>query len=119
MNEIEKRAFDLLAGVVTNTGYVREIFALEAVITALTPQWQPIDTAPRDGTWVLLTGGWIDSGWCDDEFPEVVSGQYLRSFREKDSKLDEWQFAWYDSGYYGIYTAPTHWLPMPTLPEAA
>lgn len=66
--------------------------------------WQPIETAPRDGTWVLLTGGSIAYGWCEDDKPPMAVGQRAG---------DCWQFAWYDSGYYGKYENPTHWMPLP------
>jgi hypothetical protein len=70
--------------------------------------WQPIETAPKDGTWVLLTGGDIDYGWDGGFKPSVVSGQWADT---------RWQFAWYDSGYYGEYENPTHWMPLPPPPS--
>lgn len=69
------------------------------------PAWQTIGSAPRDGTWVLLKGGLIDYGWDDDnDFPPVVCGKACGN---------SWQFANYDSGYYGEYVNPTHWMPIP------
>jgi hypothetical protein len=73
--------------------------------------WQPIETAPRDESWVLLTGGKIDYGWDGETQPPVVVGQWGKDFSEPC-----WQFAWYDSGYYGEYEKPTHWMPLPELP---
>lgn len=70
--------------------------------------WQDIATAPRDGTWVLLAGGSINYGWCRDDRPPAVTSQYMDGC---------WQFAWYDSGYYGEYETPTHWMPLPSPPR--
>lgn len=72
-------------------------------------EWQPIETAPRDGTWLLLTGGDIQYGWDGDTVPPCVCGH---------SSGREWQFAWYDGGAYGEYLRPTHWMPLPAPPEA-
>jgi len=80
-------------------------------LRALT-NWQPIETAPRDGTWILLTGGSVDWDWDGDSKPRVVAAQ----FRERNA--DSWQFAWFDAGYYGEYENPTHWMPLPEPPGA-
>jgi len=70
--------------------------------------WRTMESAPKDGTWVLLTGGYIDYGWDGNSQPVVVSGQFIEM---------RWQFAWYDGGYYGEYEKPTHWRPLPSPPE--
>lgn len=67
-------------------------------------EWQDIATAPRDGTWVLLTGGLIDYGWDGETQPPAVVAQAYGV---------GWQFAWYDGGHYGEYEAPTRWMPLP------
>lgn len=76
-------------------------------------EWQQIETAPTDGSWVLLTGGKIDYGWDGDAKPACVVGQWNVS---RNIFRGEWHFAWYDSGYYGEYEEPTHWMPLPTPP---
>jgi Protein of unknown function (DUF551) len=70
--------------------------------------WQPIETAPKDKSWVLLSGGQIGYGWYEQEFPPAVVAQYAGK---------SWQFAWYDSGFYGEYLDPTHWMPLPEPPK--
>jgi hypothetical protein len=67
-------------------------------------EWQPINTAPKDGTWVLVRGGEIYYGWDGDTKPTMVVAQFINEC---------WQFAWYDSGCYGEYENPTEWMPLP------
>jgi hypothetical protein len=81
-----------------------------------TMDWQPIETAPKDGTWVLLSGGKIYYGWDGDSQPGVVSGQFSHWFNGSERSGGAWQFAWYDGGYYGEYESPTHWMPLPKPP---
>ena len=71
-------------------------------------EWQPIETAPKDGMYILLTGGTVNYGWDYDALvPPIVVGQW---------SVSAWQFAWFESGYYGEYEDPTHWLSLDALP---
>jgi len=76
--------------------------------------WQPIETAPKDGTWVLLSGGSIYYGWDGETFPPHVVAQFIGGPKYREEQC--WQFAWYDGGYYGEYENPTHWMPLPAPP---
>ena len=76
--------------------------------------WQPIETAPKDGTWLLLCGGSIVYGWDGRDEPPVVAGQWTNPLKD-----GTWQFAWYDGGYNGEYESPTHWRPMLEVPQTA
>ena len=81
------------------------------------PIWQPIDTAPKDGTWVLLAGGTcvVDEG---RPAKRPVTAQWSGFVNSRTgNRSGRWQFAWYDSGYYGTYSDPTHWMPLPPLPH--
>jgi len=66
-------------------------------------QWQDIATAPKDGTWMLVT--WIDGNTVWDRIPSVV--KYLP---ESSSFWD---------GGEGYYHRPTHWRPLPDPPEVS
>jgi len=80
--------------------------------------WQPIATAPRDGTWVLLAGGECDYDEESDAKTRPVVGQWS-NYRNGSQIGWHWQFAWYDGGYYGEYENPTHWMPLPAQPQSA
>lgn len=71
-------------------------------------QWQPIETAPRDGTdiigasyWLMGDGvyrlGWLAEGYLDG---------------------DVWVFASFDLDA-DEYNAPTHWASLPDPPSPA
>lgn len=68
--------------------------------------WTPIAQLPdelKDGRWLLLSGGQINHGWDYEEpKPPMVVAQW-RTYAN-----DGWQFAWYDSGYYGGYENPAY-----------
>ena len=64
--------------------------------------WQPIETAPKDGTHILLAR--TDSEW-------VCQGRYVC-----DDK------GWYElnndaSDHWGGEIYPTHWMPLPEPPK--
>ena len=67
--------------------------------------WQPIETAPRDGTEILLYVGTLchDYGvaWWNGEWWEMGS-------RECAGMKDRFDVE---------FGAPTHWMPLPEPPE--
>ncbi len=82
--------------------------------------WKPIDTAPRDGSLVLLCGGKTGEWFLgDDRIHEVfalrpVTGFWLNGECEGD--LEEWITFYWDSGWRGVYRNPTHWASL-ELPD--
>ena len=67
------------------------------------PAWQPIATAPKDGTVVLIT--FLEYGV--GPATRVAAARYLdEGWREHD--YDKMQFF-----------PPTHWMPLPPPPAAA
>jgi hypothetical protein len=67
--------------------------------------WQPIDTAPKDGSWVLLRGGHT----TEDDY----SREGVRVDRPVTAFWDEarksWAFCYWDGAWRENYENPTHW----------
>lgn len=65
--------------------------------------WQPIETAPRDGTRILA---WIP---CDDEKHEIMW---------MDVSINGWDRWHYAGGWIPAFCQqPTHWQPLPGPPK--
>jgi hypothetical protein len=64
-------------------------------------EWQPIETAPKDGTFVL----------CCHESGHIN----ILQFNGNASDLS--QPAWRKDCYSGQTFRPTHWMPLPKPPE--
>lgn len=70
--------------------------------------WQPIETAPKDGTWVTLGTDTPDAP-CGIEsldcwFPAVCQGRYVRGS------------GWMRCSEYSVNIEPTHWMHLPKPP---
>lgn len=82
-------------------------------------KWQPIKTAPKDGTTILLAGG----TWCDDDQdyknpPRGVMAARWRSSRAYGETYWHWTIAALEAGHsLATYDNPTHWMPLPPPPE--
>ena len=66
--------------------------------------WQPIETAPKDGTWILLRG---ESGYINRPYRAHV-GRWDGVYRP----LEPWQTSEADAFEYDG-KPPTHWMPLP------
>lgn len=66
--------------------------------TPTPPGWQPIETAPRDGHWLLLWCGW-----------HIVGRWAQRGTRARENWTDD------PDGINPIYGV-THWMPLPPPP---
>jgi len=71
-----------------------------AAIAAMPSPWRTIDSAPKDGTWILV--GAVNLYPCDAHWATDPVG-------------DTWD--WMD-GFGRFAAQPTHWQPLPPLPEA-
>jgi hypothetical protein len=65
-------------------------------------EWQPIDTAPKDGTKIL--------GYCDYE-KECSVIQWCEYIKYNGTKLSYWEKVDPESE-----TTVTHWMPLPKPP---
>jgi len=64
-------------------------------------EWQPIETAPRDGTPVLI--------WLDDE------GFCVKGIWRRPPGCDEFMW-WIPEMDAGGFHEPSHWMPLPAPP---
>ena len=72
--------------------------------------WQPIETAPKDGQTML--------GWDTSFGGAVVSLMYIEDDPEADF-LGEWMVCELHGDYIiDGFSSITHWMPLPTPPEA-
>lgn len=69
--------------------------------------WQPIKTAPLDGTWVLLAG---PSGYMTTPLRVEVC-RYYPEYHSRDPWTNHANDSFRDGG-----AAPTHWMPLPPPP---
>jgi hypothetical protein len=88
-------------------------------------EWKPIETAPRDGSWLLLKGG--NHGiWRDDD--EVEQAPVVCAFYNGKNEYwcddandmvdyEVWAYCFWDSGWRSVYVNPTHWMPLPEPPQ--
>jgi len=76
--------------------------------TLAAQQWQPIETAPKDGTAILVY----------DEGAALVTWEVYRRHQEEHADwclMDSWQD---EQGGYSTVNHPTHWMPLPEPPAA-
>lgn len=69
--------------------------------------WQPIETAPRDGAWVLITG-------CGGTSCVLVAA-WIEESPDENFHEPGWLGFW--MGYEQWVSAPTHWMPLPSPPD--
>lgn len=81
-------------------------------------KWQPIETAPKDGTRVLLGGGTYDD---DVEREPICSPMVARWYTYKlyeGTLFSMWLVADRECGNACvIYENPTHWMELPEAPK--
>lgn len=80
--------------------------------------WQLVETAPKDGTWVWLSGGYTDEGDGDGRFkPEFTEIDVTRAVSAKwDKDFEEWVICYWDGAWRTTYREPTHWM-LPEPPD--
>lgn len=73
--------------------------------TKHTSEWQPIETAPKDGQAIILWPYDHYSIWDGASIGEVVCGFYSKDDDEWNNPEERRKFN------------PTHWMPLPSPPE--
>lgn len=84
------------------------LIGLGRLHAGIVPQWQPIETAPKDGTSVLV----YDKSWCCGG-PKISTSRWI-AYKQRDGSL-----VWSVKGGFSGVTQATHWMPLPKGPEMA
>lgn len=122
LNEIGKRGWQLCYGYDSRNASGLETQycffkrpALEAAALASSPQgWRTMDSAPKDGSNILIAGGTI-----------LFDGSTYDDWLECKGIYTAWWFTRYDGGWCSgnaeghdefIWHKPTHWQPLPPPP---
>lgn len=79
-------------------------------------KWQPIETAPKDGTWIVVVGpifhreGEGDGTWRG--MPRACVSRYFdeSNYRDSPAYVPGWC---YNTPGYSSTIEPTHWMPLP------
>lgn len=92
-----------------------------AIEAAIVPQWLPIESAPKDGTEVLV--------WREDCGQFIASYTHAAAFpmtQEEIDQMDEaslfdddWFTQWPQAFRCDGSEAPTLWMPLPAAPKAS
>ena len=86
--------------------------------------WQPIETAPQDGTWVLLAGGQTDEDDYERKGVRIARpvtafwdtsayGEDYREVGDSEYESTRWKLCFWDGAWRTAHFAPTHWMPLP------
>ena len=78
-------------------------------------EWQPIETAPKNGTWILGLN-------LKNQDAEIVRWSSKEDYinRSKEQGTSNWKYpteGWSCYTYSYAYSNPTHWCPIPKMQE--
>lgn len=83
---------------------------------------KPIESAPKDGTWILLVGGETDEDFDGyREVPDCKQRPVVGSWNEVLRGVDApgyWVYDYWDGAWRSSYSDPTHWAELPDLDAA-
>ena len=82
-----------------------KVLAIDTKLRELLPVWQPIESVPKEGVFLVLGGQWY--GEISDPSPSDIA---IVSY-------DGGQFSEVGGDYYSSWiNNPTHWMPLPKAP---
>lgn len=79
-------------------------------------QWKPIESAPKDGTWIVaITPESIEDGRPS---PFVFTTRWIETkvayWEQEDADTQKRVIK--DESHWADYESPTHWMPLPDPP---
>lgn len=104
-------------GALESEGLVQATVQGNGSVTLPVCQWQPIETAPKDGTWVLcLAKRATVPVIASHQFSTGGIGRWIDKDASDFSGHDDPSEAWIEYWNSNSYT-PTHWMPLPPRPD--
>ena len=92
----------------------KEVSRLRAEVSR---QWQPIETAPKDGTEILLARGDRVSSGAWYEWEETCSEYHASTGVYLGQSIQGGGAMWMSQdGGFTDEEPPTHWMPLPSAP---
>lgn len=76
-------------------------------------EWQPIETAPKDGTPILTFGIWAGEIAGRDDRPGIYVAAWRYGGR---SDYDGFHWSCEATDAYAAWVKATHWMPLPEPP---
>ena len=76
-------------------------------------EWQPIETAPKEGTDVILS--WWTLG-SSDRKRIVQAGRFDKDNGDGEYHSETWASCFWDG--WDTPPTPTHWMPLPAPPSS-
>jgi len=70
-------------------------------------EWQPIETAPKDGRDFLAVDSWEDDG-------EIINLWLVGYFHKGANRF---HYGSADEDHFVVDHTPTHWMPLPEPPQ--
>ena len=106
-------------------GYAELVSRIRALESASQPgggEWQLIETAPKDGTEIILAKGervteglWVGDRWPTASEYHGTTGEYLGQYETGECIEAHWMS--FDGGF-SEEDQPSHWMPLPASPSA-
>ena len=78
-------------------------------------EWQPIETAPKDGTEIFVYAKWKYKN-CDAKYSWRVAN-YRSDISGWENGCHFWTIT--STHFHETAIEPTHWMPLPPPPEEA
>lgn len=91
------------------------------ILTSKPDQWQPIATAPKDGTCIwgyTVEGDQLEVFWEEAEDDGIDSMGHDAGFAAKCGSVFPGRSFGNPTSFYTPFNQPTHWMPLPEAPTA-
>ena len=88
-------------------------------------EWRSIESAPKDGSWLLLYAPGIERDYDAENAPQITVGTWnSQTYSEPvwlsaETEAEFWDYGGYTGAGMSVHLReiqPTHWMPCPDAP---